>query len=111
MFPTSPKADPAILSFQTSNSKTSRNPSKIPQEAELTPFQDASAILAGKPGSLSQIYYVTPRNISPWSSKATSIAHVCGLKTQVHRIERGRAILVNFAEPFDGRDATFKDVL
>jgi phosphoribosylformylglycinamidine synthase len=26
----------------------------------------------------SKVYYVTPRNISPWSSKATSIAHVCG---------------------------------
>lgn len=24
----------------------------------------------------SQLYYITPRNISPWSSKATSIAHV-----------------------------------
>jgi len=29
---------------------------------------------------LSKIYYITPRNISPWSSKATSISHVCGLK-------------------------------
>lgn len=38
------------------------------------------------------ILYITPRNISPWSSKATSIAQVCGLK-EVHRIERGRAIL------------------
>jgi phosphoribosylformylglycinamidine synthase len=50
-----------------------------------------------------KIYYITPRNLSPWSSKATSIAHVCGLKNQVHRIERGRAImgmslLTNFKE-------------
>src|SRR5690554_5845979 len=35
---------------------------------------------------------VTPRQgtISPWSSKATDIAHNCGL-TQIHRIERGVA--------------------
>jgi phosphoribosylformylglycinamidine synthase len=72
---------------------------------------DSKNILERKPGSLSQIYYVTPRNISPWSSKATSIAHVCGLKSQVHRIERGRAILVDFVEPFEGEDIPFKHVL
>jgi phosphoribosylformylglycinamidine synthase len=72
---------------------------------------EASTILASKPGTHSRIYYVTPRNISPWSSKATSIAHVCGLKQRVHRIERGRAILVNSAEPLDGEDAPLKDVI
>jgi phosphoribosylformylglycinamidine synthase len=60
----------------------------------------------------SQIYYVTPRNISPWSSKATSIAHVCGLKTQVQRIERGRAIMVEFSDPFQGgNEIPFRDAL
>lgn len=39
------------------------------------------------------------------------IAQVCGLKNQVHRIERGRAVLVNFAEHFDSKDVPFKDVL
>src|SRR5690349_1164694 len=36
-------------------------------------------------------FYVLPRpgTISPWSSKATSIAQVCGLKNVVKRIERG----------------------
>ncbi|KAK7921642.1 phosphoribosylformylglycinamidine synthase [Apiospora marii] len=38
--------------------------------------------------------YITPRNISPWSSKATSIAHVCNLQDQVRRIERGRVIRI-----------------
>ena len=72
---------------------------------------EASTILTSKPGIHSRIYYVTPRNISPWSSKATSIAHVCGLKQRVHRIERGRAILVNFTEPLDGEDCPLKDVI
>lgn len=58
---------------------------------------DSEAILTTKPGS--KIYYITPRNLSPWSSKATNIAHVCGLQSQVQRIERGRAVLIQFAEP------------
>ncbi|RUO58825.1 phosphoribosylformylglycinamidine synthase [Pseudidiomarina marina] len=39
-----------------------------------------------------QLLVVIPRQgtISPWSSKATDIAHNCGL-TQIHRIERGIA--------------------
>jgi phosphoribosylformylglycinamidine synthase len=37
-----------------------------------------------------QTFYVVPRpgTISPWASKATDIAHNCGLR-QIHRIERG----------------------
>ncbi|RPB27006.1 phosphoribosylformylglycinamidin [Terfezia boudieri ATCC MYA-4762] len=37
------------------------------------------------------LVYITPRKgtISPWSSKATNIAHVCGLQKFVERIERG----------------------
>ncbi|KAK2748531.1 hypothetical protein FQN57_000665 [Myotisia sp. PD_48] len=39
-------------------------------------------------------YYVSPRigTISPWSSQATGIAHVCGLGNSVKRIERGLKI-------------------
>ncbi|KAL3422936.1 phosphoribosylformylglycinamidine synthase [Phlyctema vagabunda] len=62
-------------------------------------------------GSESKIFYITPRNISPWSSKATSISHVCGLKSQIHRIERGRAVIVKFAEHFDGPESTFTNEL
>ncbi|KAJ9617277.1 phosphoribosylformylglycinamidine synthase [Cladophialophora chaetospira] len=42
------------------------------------------------------ILHVLPRpgTISPWSSKATSIAHVCGLRRVVRRIERGIKITV-----------------
>jgi phosphoribosylformylglycinamidine synthase len=43
-----------------------------------------------------QTFYVLPRpgTISPWSTNATSIAHVCGLRTVVRRIERGIKITV-----------------
>jgi phosphoribosylformylglycinamidine synthase len=46
-------------------------------------------------------YYVIPRpgTISPWASKATDIAHHCGLH-QIHRIERGIQYSVD-GGPFD----------
>jgi phosphoribosylformylglycinamidine synthase len=62
-------------------------------------------------GPKSRMFHVTPRNISPWSSKATSIANVCGLKGRVHRLERGRVISVQFSEPSDGTEIPFKDLL
>ena len=45
----------------------------------------------GVDGRTKKVYFVTPRRgtISPWSSKATSIASNCGLKDIVKRIERG----------------------
>lgn len=45
-----------------------------------------------------RLYYVSPRQgtISPWSSKATSIAQVCGLDKVVKRVERGLVIAVSF---------------
>lgn len=60
--------------------------------------------------------YVTPRMISPWSSKATSIAHVCGLRDNVRRIERGRTIVIKFedqsVEPADAEQAlAFRDII
>ena len=72
---------------------------------------EAASLLERKRGSHSQIYYVTPRNVSPWSSKATSIAEVCGLDDQIHRIERARAIVVDSKEPLEGQSIPFKDVL
>jgi phosphoribosylformylglycinamidine synthase len=45
-----------------------------------------------------RLFYVSPRQgtISPWSSKATSIAHVCGLEKVVKRIERGLVFAASF---------------
>ncbi|WP_100642183.1 phosphoribosylformylglycinamidine synthase [Alteromonas facilis] len=42
-----------------------------------------------------ELLFVTPRvgTISPWASKATDIAHNCGL-TEIHRIERGCAYYI-----------------
>jgi phosphoribosylformylglycinamidine synthase len=53
----------------------------------------------------SRIYYVTPRTISPWSSKATSIAHVCGLKSQVSTSPYSSLLLILSLHVKSGFDA------
>ncbi|KLJ13042.1 phosphoribosylformylglycinamidine synthase [Blastomyces silverae] len=59
------------------------------------------------------VYHVTPRTgtISPWSSQATGISHVCGLKSSVKRIERGLRISCLLAEGREDLDKTALDVL
>lgn len=49
------------------------------------------------------LVWITPRKgtISPWSSKATSIAHVCDLGKYVSRIERGLLLSITFDRPFN----------
>ncbi|KAI0019656.1 phosphoribosylformylglycinamidin [Xylariomycetidae sp. FL0641] len=56
-------------------------------------------------------FSIVPRNISPWSSKATSIAHVAGLQSQVQRIERGRSVTIEFEDLFNGDELPFRDAL
>ncbi|MBM37513.1 MAG: phosphoribosylformylglycinamidine synthase [Woeseia sp.] len=57
------------------------------------------------PRSNQNIFFVIPRfgTISPWSSKATDIAHACGLNL-IERIERGICYQVEFSEKMDGND-------
>ncbi|KAL8962433.1 MAG: hypothetical protein Q9193_001162 [Seirophora villosa] len=52
--------------------------------------------------------YITPRNISPWSSRATNIAHDCGLKNELYRLERGRCLAIELEKPYSG-DLPFRD--
>ena len=53
-----------------------------------------------------QLFFAVPRfgTISPWSSKATDIAHNCGLKA-VKRIERGIAYYVASNDPLTDEQA------
>ncbi|KAG8694254.1 hypothetical protein FRC09_009971, partial [Ceratobasidium sp. 395] len=55
----------------------------------------ASVSLAKDAPINSTVLYVYPRagSISPWSSKATDIAHMCRLDTHVDRLERGIAFV------------------
>jgi phosphoribosylformylglycinamidine synthase len=65
------------------------------------------------PEQIGEILLVVPREgtISPWSSKATDIAHVCGLDA-IRRIERGIAYRVHSAQSLGpGRLAALAPVL
>lgn len=61
-------------------------------------LHDAVARNGEPKDDLTQIYYIYPRlgTISPWSSQATAVAHVCGLERSVKRIERGMAVAVTW---------------
>lgn len=56
-------------------------------------------------------WYIAPRYNSPWSTKATSIAHVCGMDKTIHRIERGRTVTIEFEQPYNDKTVPFRDVL
>jgi len=60
-----------------------------------------------------RIFYVSPRpgTVSPWSSKATNIAHVCGLDSYIKRIERGMAIAATFENVPDSDSIPNPDTL
>lgn len=59
------------------------------------------------------LLYVAPRpgTISPWSSKATSIAEVCGLGDNVNRVERGMLFAISFDSPVSAENVSNPDVL
>ncbi|KAG5291588.1 phosphoribosylformylglycinamidine synthase [Histoplasma ohiense] len=75
--------------------------------------------IVGVPGSFESTdgpfidYHVSPRTgtISPWSSQATGISHVCGLKNTIKRIERGLRISCLLAEDRKELDKAALDVL
>src|SRR6185436_10650755 len=64
------------------------------------PREEPSAGSANAPRATGSEIVVVPRfgTISPWSSKATDIAHVCGLEA-VLRIERGIAWSIAASQP------------
>ena len=78
---------------------TTERPLTAPEAAQLGEMLAYGPIDEGLPvspaGSVETMtFHVTPRigTTSPWSSKATDIAHVCGLSS-ITRIERGVAYL------------------
>jgi len=78
---------------------------------ESSPEEDD--LLSSKEDSTTYKFYVAPRTgtISPWSSQATSITHVCGLERAVKRIERGMVITVTMDKPLPKGSVPFADVL
>jgi phosphoribosylformylglycinamidine synthase len=56
--------------------------------------------LSWKPKDHAISFCVTPRTgtISPWSSKATDIAHLCGFNSTIERVERGWLYTIQYSE-------------
>ncbi|KAK3390602.1 CobB/CobQ-like glutamine amidotransferase domain-containing protein [Podospora didyma] len=79
--------------------------------AQLLPLPIGANSTAEKHIGYSRQWSVAPRYNSPWSTKATSIAHVCGFEQQVHRIERGRNVTLEFEQPYNDQTIPFRDVL
>ncbi|KAF2754788.1 phosphoribosylformylglycinamidine synthase [Pseudovirgaria hyperparasitica] len=59
------------------------------------------------------LFYIVPRKgtISPWSSQATNISYVCGLRNSVRRIERGLVIAARFETAIDKSEIPSRDTL
>ena len=68
---------------------------------QLLSYGDYSEDLRPVNGQVSTTFFVAPRigTISPWSSKATSIALVCGFGKSIKRIERGTIFTVVSEKP------------
>ncbi|KAL6454596.1 ADE6 Phosphoribosylformylglycinamidine synthase [Candida maltosa Xu316] len=76
---------------------------------EHTPLNESlvknSVVTDGSAVSLEPNTYLVqilprPGTISPWSSKATDIAQICGLNEQVERIERGLSLVIKTKHDF-----------
>ncbi|EFX01454.1 phosphoribosylformylglycinamidine synthase [Grosmannia clavigera kw1407] len=103
------------------NLTPSTSPNDVIDEVEqLLPLGTGSKAAAGPTAAVGQTrtFAIAPRNISPWSSKATNIAFVCGLQGRVERIERSRSVTVEFAEPLESSSSSsssdeipFRDVI
>ncbi len=77
-----------------------------PAPSELEALSSLLADAGGElPGTSAERLFVVPRGgtTSPWSSKATEIAAVCGLKT-LQRVERGTVLVLRGAGPMSAAD-------
>ena len=63
-----------------------------------------SAAMRGEPRADAHVLFVQPRagNVTPWSSKASDIATICGLGSAVERLERGTAYVLRSHAPLAG---------
>ncbi|MCJ1407316.1 hypothetical protein MMC19_001387 [Ptychographa xylographoides] len=65
--------------------------------------EGSATLPKGALGTNTYTFYISPRTgtISPWRSKATSIAQVCGFGNEVKAIERGVIVTVTLKQPLE----------
>ena len=67
---------------------------------ELLTYGDPVAHDVSTLNPSTQEFFVVPRTLSPWSSKATNIAHICGFESIIKRIERIVRICITTSKSF-----------
>lgn len=84
-----------LLTYDSPIDASDKNAEQL-SELALISGDDSEGVSNIKLDDNSFLVRILPRpgTISPWSSKATDIAHICGLKDQVERIERGLVLLI-----------------
>lgn len=82
------------------------------EEKILASILTYGPVAAGLPSATALLRLVVPRpgTISPWSSKATDIARICGLR-KVRRIERGTAFYLSTPRPLAAAEQQMLDAL
>ncbi|KAK6459990.1 5'-phosphoribosylformyl glycinamidine synthetase [Scheffersomyces coipomensis] len=83
-----------LLTYDSPVDVTNKLSQELIQVSTISGDKDTSSI--DKLDSNLFLIRVLPRpgTISPWSSKATDIAQICGLSSQIERIERGLTLLI-----------------
>lgn len=85
---------------------------EVPSGVDLDALQkllfdgDVSSMSEGSMDPSTYTFYVVPRTLSPWSSKATNIAQVCGFGKWIKRIERISIVKIMSHRGFDEKLAS-----
>ena len=96
---------------------SSLNPEEQVDLENLLTYDEVSqpTPLSASSGKVYTLYtlYALPRigTISPWSSKATSIAYVCGFSQKIKRIERGTIYTITSSDSLDSSRLSTSDLL
>lgn len=92
-----------LLDYDTPHDPENSSVSKLVEAVSVTSLD--SSILKGDDSEFKYLIVVLPRTgtISPWSSKATNIAHVSGFVDSIDKIERGFALLINSKVSLDDK--------
>lgn len=88
-----------LLQYDTPVDSTNETVSKLVKFSTVSGDADTSVIQLDADSYLVRVL-PRPGTISPWSSKATDIAQICGLKDQVERIERGISLIISVKPGF-----------
>ncbi|EGW34164.1 5'-phosphoribosylformyl glycinamidine synthetase [Spathaspora passalidarum NRRL Y-27907] len=89
-----------LLTYDTPTDAENKLSQQLVKYSTISGDEDTSAIQLDDTTYLVQVL-PRPGTISPWSSKATDIAQICGLSDQIERIERGLSLIIKTKPGFN----------